>query len=313
MSKKKTIAVLILSMVLELFLRLDFSNASVILTELRIPRMILSFAVGASLALSGLIMQTVLQNPLADPYTLGVASGAALGAAIVQSFGIYTGIYGLNGGAALGALVVLGVFLKILSRTRLRFDSVILVGLMLSFTCSSFLAIWSALADPVGVQSVTFWLLGDLSRARLQSAGALLFLSIVFFAYFYRFSRKLDAFLLGESMVEGFGVSLTQTRLVSVILISILVGFCVSASGMIGFVGLMVPHLVRKKLGTSLHQSVLPHVFVWGGSVLMLSDSLAHGIAFPTELPVGAVTAVLGAPAFVYLFIFQKRGQGVNS
>ncbi len=108
-------------------------------------------------------------------------------------------------------------------------------------------------------------------------------------------------------MVEGFGVSLKETQRASVILVSILVGFCVSAAGMVGFVGLMIPHLVRKKMGTSLHKKILPYVFTWGGIILIASDAIAHALAFPLELPVGAVTALVGAPVFIYLFIYRRN------
>ena len=312
MNKKTTVVVLLVAVLLELFLRIDFSNTALILTELRLPRLILAFAVGSALALSGTVMQTVLANPLAEPYTLGVASGAALGAAVFNSLGISLGFFGLNAGAVVGAVLVLIVLFKIIFKTQLRFDSVVLLGVMLSFTCASMLAIWMALADPAGVQSVTFWLLGDLSRVGLKSAIALFFLSLIVFAYFFRFSRKLDAFLFGESMVEGFGVSLKDTQRVAVVLVSILVGFCVSAAGMIGFVGLMVPHFVRKKMGTSLHRKILPYTFVWGGICLILSDALAHAVAFPLELPVGAVTSLIGAPIFIYLYVFQKNNRSLE-
>lgn len=313
MNRKNTLIVLMVAILLELFLRIDFGNTMLVLTEIRLPRLILAFAIGSALALSGSVMQTVLNNPLAEPYTLGVASGAALGAAIFNSLGFNWGFFGLNAGAVVGAVIVLLILFKMITKTRLRFDSVVLLGVMLSFTSASMLAIWMALADPVGVQSITFWLLGDLSRVGLKSALALLGLSLVFFAYFYRFSKKLDSFLFGESMVEGFGVSLKDTQRVSVVLVSILVGFCVSAAGMIGFVGLMIPHFIRKKMKTSLHQKILPYVFVWGGICLILSDALAHAVAYPMELPVGAVTALVGAPVFIYLFIFRKTNRGVEA
>lgn len=312
MTKKNTLIVLMVAVLLELFLRLDFGNAMLVLTEIRFPRLILAFAVGSALALSGAIMQTVLNNPLAEPYTLGVASGAALGAAIFNSLGYNWGFFGLNVGAVAGAILVLIILFKVIFKTQLRFDSVVLLGVMLSFTCASMLAIWMALADPVGVQSITFWLLGDLSRVGMKSALALCALSFIFFAYFYRFSKKLDAFLFGENMVEGFGVSSKDTQKVAVVLVSILVGFCVSAAGMIGFVGLMVPHFIRKKMKTSLHQKILPYVFVWGGICLIFSDALAHAVAFPLELPVGAVTSLIGAPVFIYLYIFRKSDRGLQ-
>ncbi len=300
---------LLVATLLSLFLKLDFSNSSLILKELRIPRLILAIAVGGALSLSGVVMQTVLTNPLAEPYTLGIASGAALGAAIGMSLHLNIAFFGLNIGAVLGAGVVLLILLKLVARGGREQDSMILLGVMLSLTCASMLAIWMALADPMGVQSINFWLLGDLSRVGLTSALALLGLTLVFSAYFWYFSKKLDAFLFGENLVESFGVSLETTQKVSILMISVLVGFCVSAVGMIGFVGLVVPHLVRRAIKTSRHYHLIPLSVLWGAVILTLSDALARSIGEPHELPVGAVTAVVGAPAFIYLFIQRRKGE----
>lgn len=303
------IALLVTSM-LSLFLRLDFSNAGLILTELRVPRALLAIAVGSALSVSGVVMQTVLGNPLAEPYTLGIASGAALGAAIATSLGLKLSFFGLNVGAVLGALAILTLLLKLVTEGGSRHsDSMILLGVMLSLTCASMLAIWMALADPLGVQSINFWLLGDLSRVGLKTAIALLFLSIVICGYFWMFSRKLDAFLFGDQLVESFGVSHKQTRQIAILLVSILVGFCVSAVGMIGFVGLVIPHLVRRYLKTSLHFHLIPLSFIFGAAVLSLSDAVAHSVSTPHELPVGAVTALVGAPVFIFLFVKRRRGE----
>ena len=300
---------LVIASLLSLFLRLDFTNASLILKELRFPRLILAIAVGSALSVCGLMMQTVLSNPLAEPYTLGIASGAALGAAIGMSSGLRLSFFGLNVGAVFGALAVLGFLFKLAGKSARPSDSMILLGVMLSLTCASLLAIWMALADPLGVQSITFWLLGDLSRVGLGSGLALLVLSLVICGYFWLFSRKYDAFLFGDQLVETFGVSYEDRVKITIILVSILVGFCVSAVGMIGFVGLVIPHLVRRHLRSSLHFHLIPLTFIWGAAILALSDALAHSIGEPHELPVGAVTALVGAPAFIYLFIQRKKGE----
>jgi iron complex transport system permease protein len=302
------VGALVLCALLSLFLKLDFSNAGLILKELRIPRLIVAIAVGGALALSGVVMQTVLTNPLADPYTLGIASGAALGAAIGTTVGLKLSFFGLNLGAVIGSSLVLFVLLKIVRRSGREPDAMILIGVMLSLTCASLLAIWMALADPMGVQSINFWLLGDLSRVGMVPAVALLLLTAVMSAYFIFFSKKLDAFLFGESLVDTFGVSLDDTRKVSILMISVLVGFCVSAVGMIGFVGLVVPHLVRKIIGTSRHTHLIPLSILWGAVILTLSDVLAKSVGEPHELPVGAVTAVVGAPVFIWLFVKRRKG-----
>ena len=300
---------LLVSVLLSLFLKLDFSNSALILKELRIPRLILAIAVGGALSLSGVVMQTVLTNPLAEPYTLGIASGAALGAAVGMTLHFHLAFFGLNLGAVIGAGLVLLILLKLVAKGSSGQDSLILLGVMLSLTCASMLAIWMAIADPLGVQSINFWLLGDLSRVGLTSALALLALTVVFSGYFWYFSKKLDAFLFGENLVESFGVSLEATQKVSILMVSILVGFCVSAVGMIGFVGLVVPHLVRRSIKTSRHFHLIPLSVVWGAVILTLSDALARSIGEPHELPVGAVTAVVGAPAFIYLFIQRRKGE----
>lgn len=253
-------------------------------------------------------MQTVLSNPLAEPYTLGIASGAALGAAIGMSLGLTLNFFGLNLGAVVGAVFVLLILLKLVSRGSRESGSMILLGMMLSLTGASLLAIWMALADPMGVQSVNFWLLGDLSRVGLTPAVSLLCVVGGMSAYFWMISRKLDAFLFGEELVSSFGVSKIRTQKTSIILVTILVGLCVSAVGMIGFVGLVVPHLVRKAIRTSRHHHLIPLSVLWGAVVLTLSDALARSIAEPHELPVGAITAVVGAPIFIILFLKRSRG-----
>ncbi len=303
---------LLVAVLLSLFLRLDFSNASLILKELRFPRLIAALAVGGALAVSGVVMQTVLSNPLAEPYTLGIASGAALGAAISTTVGLKLSFFGLNGGAVIGSFLILMLLLKLVMRSSRQNDSMILLGVMLSLTCASLLAVWMALADPLGVQSITFWLLGDLSRVELKAAIALLILTLVVSAYFWVFSKKLDAFIFGENLVESFGVSYEQTQKIAILFVSILVGFCVSAAGMIGFIGLIVPHLARRVLRTSKHFHLIPLSLMGGAAVLTLSDALARSISEPHELPVGAVTALVGAPLFIFIFMKQKKGGALS-
>ena len=303
---------LAVSVVLSLLLKLDWSQAGLILSELRIPRTIAAVAIGSALALSGVVLQTVLSNPLSEPYTLGIASGAALGAALGSSLGIHLVWFGLNGGAVAGALLVLFILFKLTRSSGAGAESMILIGIMLSLFGSSLLAVWMALADPVGVQSVTFWLLGDLSRVEMRTAVALLFLSGLSGIYFWFLSKKLDAFLFGERWVESFGVSSGRTQLQVVVVVSILIGFCVSAAGMIGFVGLVVPHWARKGVGAR-HRDLIPVSAILGAGTLALSDGLARAIGDPHELPVGAVTALVGAPLFIYLLMKGRRSNAMTT
>jgi len=304
---------LVVSVALSLLFKLDWSQAGIILTELRFPRTVAAVAIGSALALCGVVLQTVLSNPLSEPYTLGIASGAALGAALGKTIGLRLNFLGLNGGAVIGALAILFILLRLVRKSGHGAEAMILIGIMLSLFGSSLLSVWMALADPVGVQSVTFWLLGDLSRVELKTAVALLVFSILAGIFFWMISKKLDAFLFGEKWVESFGVSYARTQLQVVIVVSVLVGFCVSAAGMIGFVGLVVPHWARKGVG-SRHRDLVPVSAILGAGTLALSDGLARAIGDPRELPVGAVTALVGAPLFIFLLVKSKKtGAGVGS
>jgi iron complex transport system permease protein len=301
--------VLLISSGLSLMWGLGSEGSELILRELRVPRLLLGVAVGAGLSLSGLVLQTVLTNPLAEPYTLGIASGAALGAALASSVQLQLDFFGLNVGAVLGACGVIFLLLRLVGRGVRGQEPIILLGVMVSLTAASLLSVWMALADPVGVQSLNFWLLGDLSRTSLGPALALLALVILIASYFLIFSRNLDAFLFGEDQVESFGVSLHRTQQIAILLVSIIVGFCVSSAGIIGFIGLVVPHGVRKWVRVQRHFHLIPFTLLVGSILLVVSDLAARRVADPRELPVGAVTALLGAPVLVALFLSKKKGE----
>jgi iron complex transport system permease protein len=293
---------------LSLFLGLDPDQAQMILAELRLPRLMLAIAVGGALAVSGLVLQTVLGNPLADPYTLGVASGAALGAALGASWAPFGTEISLETGATIGACGAIALLLGGFRRGVRNGESMILAGVMLSLLLAGLLSLWMGLAEPSGVRVIQFWLLGDLGRATYRSAVPVLVLGIAAVAYFISISKRLDAFLFGEAEVEGFGVSLGKTRKNLILWVSVLVGFCVSSAGMIGFVGLAVPHVLRRLTRTSLHFHLLPLSWICGAAVLSAGDALARGIARPKELPVGAVMVLVGVPVFLWIHARERRG-----
>ena len=298
------IGFLVLAASFSLFWGMGGESWKTIFFELRVPRTLGAIAIGMILALAGLSIQTVLANPLAEPYLLGVASGAALGAAISTSLKIKWAIWGLNGGAVLGALLVIFLLFQLIQRSARGGESIILVGVLLNIVGSSLLAVWMALAEPLGVQSVTFWLLGDLTRIPLSTAVAMLVGAIAFSGLLWWRAPLLDAFLFGESWAHSFGVAPAKVRNAIIIGVSILVGWVVSAAGMIGFVGLIVPHLARRWVGIR-HAHLVPLCAFLGAGLLTASDGLARAIADPHELPVGAVTALLGGPLF--LWILSKR------
>ena len=273
--------------------------------ELRLPRTLLAFGVGSALAVSGAILQALFKNPLCEPYTLGVSSGATLGAVIGGSLGLNALFFGLSPSALAGA----GIFSWILllaSRSRsLSTSTLLLVGVMLSFLGSSLVAVWMALAEPAGVQAAVSWLLGDLSRAETVNAVPTLITVISVIAVLLREHRGLDALLLGEEEATAIGVDLKRFRIRAIIWTSLLVSLAVSLSGTIGFIGLIVPQLIRRT-GSALHFRVLPLSALAGGTVVILADTVARTVMAPYELPVGVVTAVVGAPFFIFLLLRRK-------
>ena len=273
--------------------------------ELRLPRALLAFAIGAALTVSGTLLQAFFKNPICEPYTLGVSSGATLGAVIGTTLGWTTTYAGFTPTALFGSLVF-SLFLLALSRSpRMTQSTLLLSGVMLGFVGSSLVAVWMALADPAGIQSAISWLLGDLSRAEATNAYPAVvgvFVAIVLITFDH---RGYDALLLGEEEATAIGVDVRKLRFRAILWSSLLVAFAVSVSGMIGFIGLVVPQLVRRS-GSSLHRRVIPVGAIAGGAILVLSDAIARTVVAPYELPVGVVTSLIGAPLFVWL-LFRRR------
>ncbi len=275
---------------------------------LRLPRALLASGVGAGLAVAGAVLQTLFANPLCEPYTLGISSGAALGAVLGSTVGLGLAVSGLAGSAFLGAFLFAAVLYLLSRRARITGTALLLSGVMLQFFGSSLVALWMGLTDAAGVQSALIWLLGDLSRARLSGAiftlGGVISLSIAIGSRW----RSLDALLLGDEDAASLGVDLPMLRKRLILLISLLVGLCVSAAGLIGFVGLVVPHFVRGFAG-SLHKRMLPLCAIWGAFALTLADLLARVSARPFELPAGVMTALLGAPVFLWVMIRAPKAR----
>lgn len=274
--------------------------------ELRLPRTVLAFSVGAALSVSGAVLQALFKNPLCEPYTLGVSSGAALGAVIGSTLGVNALFFGLSPSALVGAGIFSGILLLASRTARLSTSTLLLVGVMLSFLGSSLVAVWMVLAEPAGVQAAVSWLLGDISRA--ETGNAILSLAIVIGVFFVllRDHRSFDVLLLGEEEAIAIGVNLGHFRMKTIIWTSLLVSLAVSLSGMIGFVGLIVPQIIRRT-GSSLHIRVLPLCALVGGTCVVLADTIARTVVSPYELPVGVVTAIVGAPFFIFLMLNKRR------
>ncbi|NGM13592.1 FecCD family ABC transporter permease [Verrucosispora sioxanthis] len=266
--------------------------------ESRFPRVLLSALVGAALAVSGAVLQAITRNPLADPYLLGVSSGASTGAVAVILLGIGGGI-SLSTGAFIGGLLAFGLLLLLLGGGRIASPTrVVLTGVLVS---QFFAAVTSLIlmisGDANSTRGFTYWLLGTLAGARWDGVNftAVIILAGVVAILF--FASSLDAFTFGWDSATALGVNVTAVRIWLMVLTSLITAAAVAASGAIGFVGLLVPHAVRI-LVSPMHRTLLPLSAVVGAILLIWVDTFARTAFTPHELPAGVITALLGAPAF---------------
>jgi len=276
----------------------------IILFEIRLPRIILSFLVGGSLSLGGAALQGVFQNPLVDPYVLGISSGAALGAVIAILSGVYLGFFTIPLFAF--SVALFSAFLVFhLGKVGKRFplEVLLLAGIGVGFFFSALVSLGMFLSGE-DLHQLVFWTMGGFWNSSWREVKMVLPFLIVGLPVLVSFSRELNAFLLGEKVAESLGVEVEKVKKWLLLVVSLLVASAVAVSGVIGFVGLVVPHLVRL-LGIRDHRHLLPFAFLLGGGVLLWADTLARTILNPVELPVGIITNLLGVPFFIYLL--QKR------
>ena len=287
------------------------ATAATIVWKLRLPRLLLALAAGGALAVSGLAFQTLFRNPLAEPYTLGLASGAALGAVTAQHLGLSAGVAGFSAvsvasfaGAAAAGLLILG-----LARGRAGVDTgtLLLAGIAVSLSCSALILFLQYLADFTRTFRMVRWMMGGLAvvgyREVLWVAPWALAGSLVLFAL----RRDLDQLLTGDELAASRGVDLGRLRLVVLAAVAGMVGALVAVTGPIGFVGLVVPHILRRWVGHQ-HLALFPACFLGGGAFLALCDLAARRVLAPAELPVGVLTALLGGPFFLWLLLVRRRG-----
>lgn len=271
-----------------------------ILFDIRLPRIFLGACVGASLAVAGAGLQSLLRNPLAEPYLLGVSNGAALGTMLAfvffESFEFSRPILAFAG----AALATLAVYQMAKSRAGMNVERLVLSGVIVTTFLSSIIVLLTSLLDAAKLRSFTFWLLGDLSQATKN--GFYLSLAAVIIGTFVltRQARALNLMMIGERDAFDFGVEVKRVRLAVFASASVLVGAAVAASGSVGYVGLIVPHLVRMAVGSD-NRLVVPFSAICGAIFVVLADTIARTVIAPRELPVGAVTALIGAPLFIYL------------
>lgn len=283
-----------------------------IILKVRLPRVVLAILVGACLSLAGAGFQGVLRNPLADPYILGVSSGAAVGAAFVILLGLQSTLFGLWTipiVAFTTALISLLIVLRLANvQGKYQLETIILSGVVVSAFLSSFVSLMVSLSDKV-VNQIVFWLMGSLAMQGWSFIVVLIpYLLIGFFVLLF-YSKHLNLFALGENEAAHLGVNVKRTRLIILIVSTFITAAAVSIVGTIGFVGLVVPHLVRLIVGPD-YRVIIPVTAVVGALYVLWADTLARTLLSPTEIPLGVVTAFLGAPFFGYLLRRSKYMNG---
>lgn len=284
--------------------RLSFYDLSdeqwTILFDIRIPRVLLAACVGASLATAGAGLQSLLRNPLAEPYLLGVSNGAALGTMLAfvffEQFEWSRPVMAFAGAGA----ATLAVYRIAQSRAGMNVERLVLAGVIVTTFLSSIIVLLSSLLDAAKLRSFTFWLLGDLSQATQNGVYLAFVVAVIGTLVLGSQARALNLMMIGERDAFDLGVEVGRVRVVVFVTVSALVGSTVAASGSVGYVGLIVPHLVRLAAGSD-NRTVIPFSALAGAIFVVTADLVARMAIAPRELPVGAITALIGAPLFIYL------------
>lgn len=281
------------------------SLQSTVVNELRLPRALSALIVGAQLALAGCLMQVLLRNPLADPYVLGVSGGAAVGALFSIMMGL--GSFAMSANAFIGAMVnLLLVFGLAHSQGSWSPTRLLLTGVVTAAGWGAVISFMLSISQDHQLTGMVFWLMGDLSRAQLPGQHSLVFLICLLLSW--ALARPLNLMLRGEMQAKALGVSVYPLQIGLYLLASLLTASAVTQAGSIGFLGLVVPHILRLSLGTD-HRLLLPASALTGGCLLLLADTLARTLIAPQQLPVGVITAFLGVP--VFLWVLQKSNRGL--
>jgi len=278
--------------------------------QVRLPRVILAMVVGSSLAVAGVIMQGIFRNPLAEPATVGVSAGAAVGAVIAIIVGLNSLPLGVQIAAFVGGTLSTAL-VYVLSRYEGKTEVVtlILTGIAINAFAGAVIGFAVFVADDDEIRSVTFWSLGTLGLATWKAVGAVIPLAIIGMLVSAKFSRVLDTLALGDRSAAHLGVRVERVRLQAIAVVGLLASSAVAATGMIAFVGLLVPHIMRIVLGPR-HRHLLWTAAILGASVTLLADLAARTLLSPAELPLGVVTALIGAPFFLLLLRSTRRSQG---
>ena len=277
------------------------------------PRIVLAIAVGVGLSVVGIVMQAIVKNPLADPYILGVSSGASLGATLAVVLGIGSS-FGSNSLGIMGFIGAFGVSILVLIISNIggRSNSIklLLAGMALSSVCSSFSSFLVYISDDSQkLKTITFWLMGSLAGAKWNEIVIIMPIIILGVIFFMTQYRTLNLMLLGDEVSITLGTDLHKFRIIYLVITSLMIGLLVYVSGMIGFVGLIIPHIVRMIFGTD-HKKIIPISALLGAIILIWADVLSRALIKGTEIPIGIVISIIGSPLFVWLMIKKNYGFG---
>ena len=284
----------------------QYPTLSSIVWRIRLPRVLLAALAGATLSLGGLVFQALLRNPLAEPYILGVSGGSAVGAII----GILLGMSPFPGVALFafaGSMATILLVLLIAStRSAMKKDTLILAGVMVNAFCSSIIMFLISLTQDSRLHNILFWLMGDLSMSDTHRTLMLMVALLPCFAALFLLARPMNILLMGEEMAANMGVDVRLIPLVLLLVTSFMVSAVVCHTGLLGFVGLVIPHLLRLLFGPD-HRVLVPACILGGGAYLILCDLLARSLPSQGEMPVGVITAMVGAPLFILLLRRSRR------
>jgi len=271
-----------------------------IIWEIRFPRVLLAILVGATLSLGGLVFQALLRNPLAEPYILGISGGSAIGAiiGILFSFSRFPGVSGLS---FLGGMATLALVLVLSSgKTILRKEALILSGVMVNAFCSAVIMFLVSITSNAKLHSIMFWLMGDLASAGKSEAGLLAIIVIPCFLLVFYLSHSMNLLLMGKETAQALGVNVRLVTVILLVATSYMVSVTVCYCGLVAFVGLVIPHMFRLMIGSD-HRVLVPACILGGGAYLVMCDLLARILPRQGEMPAGVITALIGAPVFIYL------------
>ena len=279
---------------------------SPIFWNLRMPRIVLSVLVGAALSVCGAAYQSVFRNPLTDPYVLGISSGASLGAAIAILLGLEAYLLGVGACALVSGLLTILVIYRIASiGNRMHTTTLLLTGVCITFLMSALISFLMVLRQDK-MDSIIFWTMGSFASASWTDVAIVAPVVAVGIGVVLYHCRDLNLLLAGSETAKSLGVEVERVKKVLLLATTLMVAFCVSTCGVIGFVGLVVPHCIRLVSGPD-NRRIVPYAIVVGALFLLLCDTMARTLLMPAELPVGSLTALVGAPLFIYLLYKYKK------